>query len=113
DILLVGPAGQNAIIISDVGGGADAVNVNLQLDDLASSPLPDAGPLVSGTYQPANYAGVADAFPAPAPAPLGGSALSVFAGAKASGTWSLYVVDNANSDQGNLAGGWCLSITHQ
>ena len=38
DILLVGPGGQNAIIMSDVGGGnPGATNVTLTLDDLATT----------------------------------------------------------------------------
>src|SRR4029079_10802727 len=33
DILLVSPGGQNAIIMSDVGGGTDVTGINLTLDD--------------------------------------------------------------------------------
>ncbi|MEP7149472.1 MAG: VCBS repeat-containing protein, partial [Acidobacteriota bacterium] len=110
DILLVGPGGQNAIIMSDVGGATDAVNVTLTLDDAALSILPDIGPLISGTFRPTNF-GNGDTFPGPAPAPSGGSALSVFNGTNPNGTWSLYVVDDQSTDLGNLAGGWELSIS--
>jgi len=109
DILLVGPGGQNAIIMSDVGGSLDAVDVSLTLDDLAAMALPDATQLVSGTFQPTNI-GTGDTFPAPAPSPSGGSALSVFTGTNPNGVWSLYVVDDLGGDVGAFANGWGLTI---
>ena len=110
DFLLVGPGGQNAIIWSDAGGSDDVTGIVVTLDDDAATPLPNVGPLVSGTYQPANY-GTGDTWPAPAPAPLGGSALSIFNGTNPNGTWSLYLVDDAGGDFGQIAGGWALTIT--
>jgi subtilisin-like proprotein convertase family protein len=117
DMLLVGPTGANAIILSDVGGSVcvgptcpTPNTVNLVLDDNATSgPLPDAGPLVSGTFQPTNV-GAGDAFPAPAPAPSGGSALSIFQGTNPNGVWSLYVVDDSTNDSGSINGGWALDF---
>lgn len=112
DVLLVGPTGANAIILSDVGGSDDAVNVTLTLSGAAGSGLPTGSPpaIVSGTFLPTNFPGV-DTFPAPAPAPAGGSSLAVFNGTDPSGTWSLYVVDDRNSDGGSFAGGWSLELT--
>jgi N-acetylneuraminic acid mutarotase len=110
DFLLVGPQGQNAIIWSDAGGSDDVAGIVVTLDDDAATVLPDVGPLLSGTYQPANY-GVGDTWPAPAPAPLGGSALSIFNGTDPNGTWSLYLVDDAGGDLGTIDGGWTLSVT--
>jgi uncharacterized repeat protein (TIGR01451 family) len=112
DMLLVGPGGLNAIIWSDVGGGIDVLAANLvtiTLDDAAASSLPDASQIVPGTFQPTNI-GAGDAFPGPAPAPGGGSALSVFNGADPNGTWSLYVVDDLGGDAGAISGGWSLNI---
>jgi uncharacterized repeat protein (TIGR01451 family) len=37
--------------------------------------------------------------------------LDSLAGVEANGTWSLYVVDDAEGDSGNIAGGWTLSLT--
>jgi subtilisin-like proprotein convertase family protein len=108
DILLVGPGGQNAIIMSDVGGGDDVSDVTLTLDDAAGNSLP-AQLLTTGTFMPTNFE-TGDTWPAPAPAPAGGSALSVFNGSNPNGTWSLYLVDDAAQDLGNVAGGWEVSI---
>ena len=119
DVLLVGPGGQNFIPMSDVGGTTPVSNVTLVLDDAAASPLPDGGPLVSGTFRPADYDAAADTpFPAPAPAPPYNDAApagtatfaSVFNGANPNGTWSLYIRDDIASDNGTLAGGWCVNI---
>ena len=88
DILLVGPQGQNAIIMSDVGGGTDVVDITLTLDDDAANALPDGTVLTSGTFRPANY-GAGDPFPAPAPAPSGNVPLSIFNGTDPNGMWSL------------------------
>lgn len=110
DVRLVGPGGQNATIMSDVGGGSDVSNITLTLDDEAVNPLPDGGPLVSGTFKPTNLEGVMDDFRTPAPTPSGAVALSTFDGANPNGTWSLYVFDDASSDAGNFAGGWSITI---
>ena len=50
-------------------------------------------------------------FPASAPAAPWGAALSVFNGVDPNGVWKLFVVDDAGSDVGNIAGGWSLAIT--
>ncbi|HEV2842921.1 MAG TPA: proprotein convertase P-domain-containing protein [Chthoniobacterales bacterium] len=101
DILLVGPAGQNAIIMSDVGAGTDVTTLNLTFDDDAASALPDNGPLVDGTFRPTNFE-PGDPFSG-APAPTGTSVLSVFDGTNPNGTWSLYVVDDAGQDMGQIS----------
>jgi hypothetical protein len=66
DILLIGPAGQTVLIMSDVGGGNALNNVNLTFDDDAAGSLPDATQIVTGTYKPTNI-GAGDTFPSPAP----------------------------------------------
>jgi subtilisin-like proprotein convertase family protein len=108
DMLLVGPGGQNAIIMADAGGGDDVSGITLVLDDAAAANLP-AALLTTGTFKPTNLTGT-DTWPAPAPAPAGGSLLSVFNGTNPTGTWSLYVVDDASQDAGSIAGGWELTI---
>ena len=111
DVLLSGPTGgaSNAIIMSDVGGGTDVTGVNLTLKDAAAASLPDSTILTSGTFKPTNIGG-GDVFAAPAPAPAGGSALSVFNGTNPNGTWKLFVTDQFSGDSGAFAGGWCVNI---
>ncbi|HYU33073.1 MAG TPA: proprotein convertase P-domain-containing protein [Thermoanaerobaculia bacterium] len=104
DVLLAGPAGQRIILMSDVGGGTDAINVNLTFDD--SAPAIGAT-VVSGTFHPTN-SGTGDTFPAPAPAAPFGANLADFNGTNPNGTWRLFVVDDAGGDLGSFAGGWSL-----
>jgi subtilisin-like proprotein convertase family protein len=109
DIMLVGPGGQNAIIMSDVGGDTDTPGfVSITLDDAALNSLPDAGPLVAGTFKPTNI-GTDEAFPAPAPAPAGTSALSVFNNTNPNGVWKLFVVDDSGGDVGSISS-WTLDF---
>jgi subtilisin-like proprotein convertase family protein len=107
DILLVGPGGQNAIIFSDVGGGTDVSGLSFTLSDSAATSLPS--PLVSGTFKPTNNI-ASDTFAPPAPAPSGGSALSVFNGTNPNGTWALWVSDQDSNDGGYFAQGWSLTF---
>lgn len=117
DMLLVGPGGQNLIIMSDVIGGTDWVNINYTLDDAAATAIPGSGTPASGTFKPTNIT-TGDVFPAPAPAgpysnpTTAGTATfaSVFNGTNPNGTWSLYVVDDASTDIGTM-GGWTINIT--
>jgi subtilisin-like proprotein convertase family protein len=116
DILLVGPSGKNLMIMSDAGGTPDAVNVTITLDDSAATALPDAGPLVAGTFRPANF-GSGDTLANILP-PLSssgtaafGTLASVFNGTQPNGAWNLYIVDDATASTGSIAGGWAVDIT--
>lgn len=109
DILLVGPNGQNVLLMSDTGDGNDLVNVTLSFDDAAVNSLPDASQITSGTYKPTNFDTSTDTLTAPA-GPFGG-AMAVFNGVNPNGTWSLYINDDASTDVGNLAQGWQLHLT--
>ena len=105
DILLVGPTGQSVVLLSDVGGDTDAVNVVLTFDDTGPA-VPT--PLSSGTFQPTN-SGSGDNFPSPAPQDTPGTSLSVFNGTDPTGTWSLYAVDDVGVDAGSISG-WSLGL---
>jgi VCBS repeat-containing protein len=114
DILLVGPGGQTALIMSEAGD--DTANDSLTFSDQAQTQLPPSDALVSGTFQPTNYefGSAPDTFQAPAPAnPPSGSALAVFNGTDANGAWTLFIreQDNIPAETGTLAGGWTLRIT--
>jgi len=109
DILLVGPGGQKIILMSDVGGATDVLNINLTLDDEAVLLLP-VTPLSTGSFRPNNVDN-SDIFPGPAPAGPYGSLLSDFDGTNPNGTWSLYVLDDFAADEGTIANGWSLDIS--
>jgi subtilisin-like proprotein convertase family protein len=111
DMMLVGPGGQRALVMSDAGQDS-LVATDLVLDDEAAAPLPQAHGTVSGSYRPANYSGAGDMFSAPAPGTTGvGSALSIFDGTNPNGSWQLFVADNDVFDSGTIAGGWSLRLT--
>jgi subtilisin-like proprotein convertase family protein len=107
DVLLVGPGGQRAMVMSDIGVSNDVTNVTLTFQDGAPTPPPQ---LVTGTFAPADNAPPEAAMPGPAPAGPNGSALSVFNGTNPNGVWQLYVNDDQNPDGGSL-GGFSVIIT--
>lgn len=124
-VLLVGPGGQNVILMSDAGGGefcgtgGPVSNVNLAFDDQAAQQLPDSAQIFSGTYRPIQGTTNADCGnlrpsvfpgPAPSPSPSYGTTLSVFNGVAPNGTYSLYVFDDTSPDGGSISGGWTLDI---
>jgi hypothetical protein len=133
NLLLVGPEGQNVVLMSQVPS-APLNNVTLKLDDNAASflstfPVVTVPTIASGTYKPTNYSlnGFLDVYPflynnntpTPTGAPQGpyGSTLSVFNKTNPNGTWKLYAVD-ANQENskasnattpGNIAS-WSVDI---
>jgi hypothetical protein len=110
DVLLVGPGGENLILMSDVGAGIPVSGVTLVFSDAASSPLASSE-ITSGTWRPSNQAIVgADSFPPPAPVPSSATALAAFVGTNPNGLWSLYVVNDSAGDEGVIAGGWSLRV---
>jgi CSLREA domain-containing protein len=119
DVILEGPQGQRAMLMSDAGGGADVSGVNLTFDPTSANALPDETALSAGAFRPANYGNSAsvftDTFPAPFPAPNTLTAapadLNVFNLTDPNGTWKLYVVDDAGQDTGTISGGWFLFVT--
>ena len=76
--LLVAPGGAKTLLMSHAGSAANGVN--LTFDDSASSPLPDTGGLISGTWQPTAYSPPPQlgGFPTNAPAGPYPTALATF-----------------------------------
>ena len=111
DLLLVGPGGQQSLLMSDVGGGDEVNGLDLTFDDQAPSGIADDASPTTGSYRPTDVAvpGAPDRFDAPAPALSGNTALSAFNGTNPNGVWSLYAVDDFADDDGTLAG-WSLDI---
>jgi hypothetical protein len=111
DALLVGPQGQEALLVSDAGGSdPPAHGVTLNLRDSGPFALPNAGPLLSGVFRPTDFAPL-DSFAVPAPGGPYPKTLSVFHGTNPNGTWQLFLSDDAGGDVGTLHGGWGLDIT--
>lgn len=111
DILLVAPSGQHSIMMSDVGGVNRVFDLDLTLDDQAPNLLPDNGPLTSGAFQTEEREFDSDDFPPPAPAGAPNVGLLVFNDRNPNGAWSLFVSDDAPSDNGTIANGWELTIS--
>jgi uncharacterized repeat protein (TIGR01451 family) len=111
DVLLVGPEGQSAVLMSDAGGEFAAGGVTLTFDEDAPSPLADSAALQSGIFRPTNYELTPDVWPPPAPAGPYGTNLSVYRDTNPNGVWSLYVLDDSKKDIGTIAGGWGLTFS--
>jgi hypothetical protein len=114
DVLLVGPAGQTAVIFSDVGFNSSANNLTVTLDDQAGTQVPGSGPFPNGAFQPTNFQS-GDIWPAP-PAPASnlpsGAQLGVFNGTDPNGAWRLvFHNDDIAGTAGTLFGGWSLEMT--
>ena len=109
EILLVGPSGQDTLLMASAGGGTGVSNLTLTFDDAAAATVPRNGPIVSGTNKTSDFALVAP-FPVPAPAGPYPTVLGAFNASNPNGIWSLYVLDDSPGDSGNI-GGWNLNIT--
>lgn len=111
DLLLLGPGGQTAIILSDTGISAN--QVTLTLDDQAAMQIPSASALSTGVFQPTNFGG-GDTFVLPAPpSPPSGALLGVFNSTDPNGVWTLFARHDTPGFSGSLNGGWSLRITSE
>lgn len=114
DILLVGPSGQNVMLMSDVGTFFPVTGLTFTFDNSSATSMPSGAQLTSGIYQPTNFDPVGDVDGFVPPAPLVGpygSSFSPFLGADPNGTWNLYVIDDVAGNAGQIAGGWSLTVT--
>jgi hypothetical protein len=104
--------------LSDAGGTtAITIPINLTFNDSASTQLSQSLALTTGTFKPTQYASVGS-FPSPgpglaysSPAPFGTSTFAtIFSATNPNGDWSLYAMDPASGDTGQISGGWSLQI---
>src|SRR3954447_18491977 len=102
DLLLVGPRGQKAMLMSDACG-TSRLHTSLFIDDDAPSPLPDgsAPAACSAFLQPADYE-PGERLPAPAPEGPYGTSLSAFDFTDPEGEWKLYANDDSDGGEGYL-----------
>lgn len=119
-IVLKGPTGAALLIQDGAGDDPDMNNVTYTIADSGATILPNMTAWGPGTYKPTTYF-INDVFPAPgpitaygSPGPTGGGTAtfaSTFNGTNPNGTWSLFIVDFAAQDSGEIAGGWTLEVT--
>jgi hypothetical protein len=124
DFLLVGPTGVEYVFMADAGGPtALTTPATLTFSDVSPNPIPNNGPLVTGTYKPVSWQAPQPDFVPPAPPgpyiepnSSGVPTLqSAFGFTNANGTWSLYARDdnstaNPNVLVGLVAGGWGIEF---
>jgi hypothetical protein len=126
DMLLVGPHGQESILMSDAGDCTGTARPAIDIAFNASAqPIPciqaPGSMLTAGTYAPTdqspadqtnchNIGPDPDVFDAPAPPGPWPTGLGVFNGVDPNGTWSLYTMDQYHADSGSISGGWSLDL---
>lgn len=108
DFLLVGPGGQRAMFMSDLGGDGNVSNLTITFED--GAPAASNTQLAAGTFAPIDNT-PGDAMNAPAPAGPYTSPLSAFNGTAPNGTWNLYIVDDTGVDVGTLTSVTLLMTT--
>ena len=106
DLELVGPTGVAVPLMSDQCGDGDVEDVDWTFDDEAGAAMGDSGPCNSGSYKPGNAVGNTDDWPV---APTA-TTLAAFDGSNPNGGWNLRLVDDANTDVGDIEGGFTLTI---
>jgi subtilisin-like proprotein convertase family protein len=113
DMLVTGPSGTGAILMSDACGSADINNYIWIFDDEAPAPMSDSdiGGCNPFNVQPSNFGEAGDAWPAPAPAGPFNPDLGVFDGQTGIGQWRLFINDDASGDVGFLETDWFVELT--
>lgn len=108
-VLLVGPAGQNLVLMNEVGGSHDITGVDMVFDDDALEDVLIGVKIESGSFKPTDV-NPNESFQAPAPQLSGATTLATFNGTNPNGIWSLYIQDDSGGDAGSLAGGWSVTF---
>ena len=106
-LLLVGPGGDQALLMAHVSNGEAVDDIDISFDDEGmlfetNQPLED-----TAAYQPTSVAPVD--FPGEVPDLDGNTALGVFNGASPVGDWQLFVHDSVAGNGGTI-GSWNLSF---
>jgi len=102
------PGGQGKVLMTACGAGFDLFGVNLSFDDSAGASLPDASQINPGVYLPTDRDS-RYSLPSPAPSAPFASTINQL-GNSPNGTWSLYIYDFFDGDDGSLASGWGVTI---
>jgi subtilisin-like proprotein convertase family protein len=113
DILLVSPAGDTVMVMSDACFEGDIEDFTWTFSDQAPRAMSiDKSDCGEFTYRPTNHDFVSDSDTMTSPAPPGpyGTSLASFNNENPNGTWKLFVRDDFEDDVGDIEGGWSLSI---
>ena len=112
EALLVGPGGQNVLLMADsAGGGTNRDPATGQVITFDDDGVPQPAKLVNGIFKPFSAATPTPTFASPAPSAPYATSLSAFDGTDPNGQWKLYLQDdNATFDRGVIVGGWSLDI---
>lgn len=107
-LLLASPSGQTAYLLGDACSNTNAVGLDWIFgDDPAVGFLPGSS-CGNGVYRPTVLG--TQAFPAPAPSAPYGRSLAGVSGSEPNGLWSLYALDDANGDVGEIRD-WSLACS--
>lgn len=107
DMLLISPAGEALILMSDAGGQFDLSNATIEFNPFGQV-LPEESQIISGlAYRPADYPPVESYPDLPLITLVPG--LESFSGDSPNGDWRLYVMDDQAVDAGSI-GSWSLTF---
>ena len=111
DALLVGPGGQDTLLMHAVCGGPQSSRT-LTFADAASASLPASGACPTGTYRPTVSPFDGILFPSNAPPGPYGQAMSVFNGGPSNGTWRIFINNTSLGGPGIgvISGGWSIDL---
>jgi hypothetical protein len=110
-VVLLAPNGTAVMLMQQCGGVNQAFGpANVIFDSASSTPVPQNGPLVSGSYQPTQYA-LAETVPAPGPQPPYATSFASLIGTNGNGSWSLWISSFDPIDVGSLPAGWSITLS--
>ncbi len=112
DVVLVGPGGQTAKLMSDTCSITNFASATFTFDDNAPAELAEGACPETGTFKPSDPGAGIDNFPAPGPG-LGAfpESLGGFIGTPPNGNWNLFAVDDDGAFSAPpVNGGWKLQL---
>lgn len=109
DMMLVSPAGDATILMSDACGSGDIEDFDYVFDDEAGASMLDSSTCFGITYRPTNF-GAGDTWPDSGYTPTTAS-LARFDGENPNGAWRLFIYDDTVGEAGDIELGWSLVLT--
>lgn len=109
DMMIVSPAGDSTILMSDACGSDDMEDFDYNFDDEAPALMNDSSLCGPINTKPTNY-GAGDTWPGSGFTPTTAD-LSRFDGENPNGSWLLYVYDDLGGFTGDIELGWSITIT--